>query len=77
MRKFRIGFILIGIIVVFCLIIFVYFDKRECNFVNMILWLNYVVFDIYDFIFVDKMRNMNIKYLRDENMDDEEKWNND
>lgn len=36
-----------------------------------------VVFDIYDFIFVDKMRNLNIKYLRDENMDDEEKWNND
>lgn len=77
MRKPRTGFILIGITAALCLTIFVYFDKRERNLVNMILRQNHAASDTHDPIFVDKMRNTNIKYSRDENMDDEEKWNND
>uniref|UniRef100_A0A8W8N2R9 Methyltransferase FkbM domain-containing protein n=1 Tax=Magallana gigas TaxID=29159 RepID=A0A8W8N2R9_MAGGI len=43
----------------------------------MILRQNHAASDTHDPIFVDKTRNSNIKYSRDENMDDEEKWNND
>lgn len=77
MRKPRTGFILIGITAALCLTMFVYFDKRERNLVNMILRQDHAASDTHDPIFVDKTRNSNIKYSRDENMDDEEKWNND
>lgn len=77
MRKPKTGFILIGITAALCLTMFVYFDKRERNLVNMILRQNHAASDTHDPIFVDKTRNSNIKYSRDENMDDEEKWNDD
>lgn len=77
MRKPRTGFILFGITAALCLTIFVYFDEKEHNFENLILRQNQAASESHDPMVVEKTRDSNIKYSRDESMDGEEKWDND